>query len=284
MASVEQDTASAVWQDPSESGGTGGAGTWMRLKRRPEPYRVRLVSSPEIFRSHYAGVKTVQHKGPVISPVLGSDGSTDWESDILCREGGWIPGKRYAFLVIDRETGSVRIMEVGGQVFGPISDYAKLKRVNPASNSGPDWLISVGVDSQGKTKYGALADGGPVPFTPGERAMIEACKIDLKKVYRRKTADEMVAIWNSIPEGGRVNPQAMTKEQWKARKAGVTADVQPVQVQQAMEPVRTPDFRAPAQQATVAPGETTDDTTFLAPKAKEPAVPAIGEKKAVALF
>jgi hypothetical protein len=286
MSRIEDDNG-GVWEDPSSTGGSGGTGTWMKLKKRPEPYRVRLVSSPEIFRQHYQAFKALNLRRQPISPSLRSDGTLQKDEDIAWNEGGWTPGKKYASLVIDRETGQIRILEAGAQVFNAFGGYKKMFNTNPAGPTGPDWLISVGVDAQGKTEYTTVADikKGPVPFTAEETAMIDNCKIDLKKLYKRATPEEIRALWYQLPEDKRFNPERKTSGQWQKNDQQPQTASKPVQSQaQSQAPAMT------KPQATVesdaSDGDDVNDNSFLAPKAQtpkqEPAKVAQQEAKPVA--
>ena len=301
MAKIEAD-AGGVWEDPSSTGGSnsGGPGTWMKLKKRPEPYRVRLVSSPEIFRQHYLAFKPLNLKRQPLSPSLKEDGTCNKDEDIAWNEGGWVPGKRYASLVIDRETGQIRILEAGAQVFTAFGNYKKMFGSNPAGEQGPDWLISVGVDAQGKTEYTTVSDvkKGPTPFTAEEKAMIDNCKIDLKKMYKRATAEEIRALWYQLPEDKRVNPNRKAPGQgWNQ---GGQQQAQPApQAQPHVAQASATSAPAQGSQEPPEPDEV-DDSTFLAPKAQAPkpvaqpapAVPSAPatpaapgtEKKAASLF
>jgi hypothetical protein len=306
MAQIENDNG-GVWEDPSSAGGgnNGGPGTWMKIKQRPEPYRVRLVSSPEIFRQHYAAFKPLNLKRQPISPSLRDDGTLAKDEDVAWNEGGWVPGKRYASLVIDRESGQIRILEGGAQIFTAFGNYRKTFGANPAGEGGPDWIISVGKDANGKTEYTTVADirKGTVPFTAEEKVMIANCKIDLKKMYKRATPEEIRALWNQLPADKRINPDRKEPSAW--------GDKGKSQSQASQAPKQAVTASAPTVQAAVASatqaeqddGDDVSDETFLAPKAQAPQVsqpvaqatpapaqaekpaPAVGaEKKAASLF
>ena len=293
MAKIEED-AGGVWEDPSSTGGnSGGPGTWMKLKKRPEPYRVRLVSSPEIFRQHYLAFKPLNLKRQPISPSLKEDGTQDKDQDIAWNEGGWVPGKRFASLVIDRETGQIRILEAGAQVFTAFGNYKKMFGSNPAGAHGPDWLISVGQDAQGKTEYTTVSDvkKGPVPFTAEEQAMIENCKIDLKKTYKRATPEEIRALWYQLPEDKRVNPNRKVPGQgWNQGQQQAPAPQHTPAPAPQYAPAHTAQASAPTntahQEQEPPEAEEADDTSFLAPKAQapkpvaQPAPAAAGSKNA----
>lgn len=300
MAQIENDNG-GVWDDPSTSGSgnNGGPGTWMKIKQRPEPYRVRLVSSPEIFRQHYAAFKPLNLKRQPISPSLRDDGSLAKDEDVAWNEGGWVPGKRYASLVIDRESGQIRILEGGAQIFTAFGNYRKTFGANPAGEGGPDWIISVGKDSNGKTEYTTVADirKGTVPFTDEEKVMISNCKIDLKKMYKRATAEEIRALWNQLPADKRINPDRKEPGTWDKNK---TSSYQaPKQAVTASSPVAQQASVVSAPQA-VKEEEEVSDESFLAPKAQapqvvqpvaaapapapKPAAPVGVEKKAASLF
>lgn len=265
MAKIEDD-AGGVWEDPSTSNnGGGGAGTWMKLKEREEPFRVRLVSSPEVFRKHWAAFKPLNLKKQPISPALDVN---DKDEDIAWAQGGWVPGKRYASLVIDRETGTIRILEAGAQVFKEFGNFKKVQKINPCGPNGPDWLISVGRDSQGKREYSCVIDvkHGMSPFTPEELKMIDGCKIDLKKLYKRATSEEVRALWHQLPEDKRVNPNRKQYGQQGTPHANTS---QAAPSAQPAPQVSAPKEEDDGGENFPSDGDDVQDDTFLTPAAQQ---------------
>lgn len=297
MAKIEEDNGGA-WDAPINDGnnaGKFGPSQWLKLKERPEPYRVRLVSSPEPFRKHWAAFKSLKKYpvSPVTDPTVENK-----DQDIAWNEGGWVPGKRYASIVINRETGKLEILDAGPAVFKEFGKYKKTNQSNPAGRNGPDWLIVVGHNAQGQTEYTVNVDlkKGIVPFTPEEEKMIANCTIDLKKIYKKASSEEIRALWFQLPEASRINPKKNEKYQ-KSGSASAPAPATPAPAPEpdmlataGAEPEAEEDGSADPEDLPVttpapapAPAPAAATPPAVAPAAKP--APAKGtEKKAVTLF
>jgi hypothetical protein len=87
--------------------------------------------------------------------------------------------KRYACWVIDRETGSLKIMQMGNSIVGAIKALATSKHY--AFDSAPDYDIAITrTGSDLLTKY-SVTPLPKSPLTEDEKAMVEKNAIDLRK-------------------------------------------------------------------------------------------------------
>jgi hypothetical protein len=206
-------------------------GLFMRLERRDKPYVVRLVSSPEPFRQHWQAFKPLQAR-PVISPVFEI---ADKDKDAAWNLGGWVPTKKYAILVIDREDGRLKIMQGGEQIFGEIKKYIDTQKKrerdpNPIGPNAPDWVITVGV-KDGQTHYDCSPDmGGPKPLTPEETKLVSGFNADWRGFFKKTSPEELLAMWEKLPEDKRLNPDPKRKGTLTADAVGVSAPAPQVPV------------------------------------------------------
>ena len=241
---------------------SGGGGLFMTLKQREQPYAVRLVSAPEPFRQHWNAFKPLQNK-PVISPVFDV---ADKDKDYAWSVGGYVPVKKYAILVIDREDGKVKIMQGGEQIFGRVREYIdsqkKLKRdADPTGPNATDWLITVG-QKEGQTHYTCNPDTtGAKPLTPEEAAAVAALKIDWRtSFFKKPSPEEIKAMWERLPEDKKYNPEPKGK--------GKTADGAAVQN-------RAPQVNAAQLPPTPAPVVQAAAPVAATPPATPPAAQAV---------
>ena len=242
-------------------------GLFMTLKQREQPYVVRLVSTPEAFRQHWVAFKPLQNK-PVLSPVFEVN---DKDKDYAWSVGGFVPVKKYAVVVIDREDGRVKIMQGGEQIFGRIREYIdsqkKLKRdSDPTGPNATDWVITVG-EKEGQTYYGCAPDTtGVKPLTPEEATTVAALKIDWRNSFFKKPSpEENKAMWEKLPADKKYNPEpkgkGKTADGAPVNSAPAVVNLPPTPAQSA--PVVQAQVAAPAAQAVV-----TATTTPASPAAK----------------
>ena len=175
-------------------------------------YTIRLIQNPACFRQHWQAFKPVQRK-PIISPAYKE---SERDKDIAWVKGGWKPQKRYAVPVINREMNKIQIMEGGPDVFNPIlnlylqtkkkAQEGKGKVINPAGEPAPDWIITVGSTpmKNGKEKKVITCQidvsSGLNYFSEEDKALISKFTYDWKKIYAKKTPEEIEELWNSLPE------------------------------------------------------------------------------------
>ena len=275
MAQIEDDQG-GLWDEPiKDSEGRGnGPSIWMKLEEREEPYHIRLVTSPDPFYKHFMVFKLLG-KYPV-SPAV-QEAQADL--DVAWKEGGWKPSKRYASLVIDRADGVLKVLEAGSQVFSEFGKYKKVTKTNPAGKTtGPDWIISVGRSKNNQKEYTCMMDvsKGATPLTPEEISMIEASNLDLSKLIKKVSPEEIRALWYQLPEERRYNPQAKTVTAQTAAPAAApaaaAAPVAPV-----APPVAAP---APAPQV-AAPAPVAPAPVAPAPVAPPPPAPVAAAPEVV---
>ncbi len=196
-----------------------GQGFFLRLNLREEPYRIRPVEKPVFFNKHFVAFKYLPEKSNryPISPAFSDE---EKHKDAAWDKGKYLPSKRYAMPVIDREDGKVRILEAGPSVFNVFRKYIQMTKSNPASKeSGLDWLIQVSRDERGGVAYSCMPDPtGPKPLTETEDKEVQSFIANLEKFTQEKygsslgwkyyfqpiTEERMHELWMSLPEDKRV--------------------------------------------------------------------------------
>ena len=240
---------------PQQTGQDGGL--FLRLVKREKPYIVRLVSSPEPFRQHWAAFKPIQQR-PVVSPVFDV---SERDKDIAWSVGGWIPSKKYAILVFDREDGQLKIMQGGEQIFGEVKKYIEQQKslgrdCDPCGPAAPDWVITVGT-KEGQTHYDCGPDmGGAKPLTAPESASVEAftAKVNWRSFFEKTTPEQLKAMWESLPEAKRYNPDPRRKGPMTAGGAiAASAPAAPAPTQVVAQAAPTAPAPAPTAPAPTAP-------------------------------
>lgn len=184
-----------------------------RLKKRTEAYRFRIVSRPVYYRQHLEAFRSLTKEddralNPVISPA--------WEFkerdlDEAWDKGGYMPDKRYSCLVIDRDSGDLRILTAGPAVFLPIRDYQKERGILVYGDHAPDWMVRVRIvhgQTGDKTEY-ALVRLDSVPLTDEEKAKIAAftAKVDLHKYFVKSTPEAIQALYDRLDPSCKVRPE-----------------------------------------------------------------------------
>jgi len=180
---------------------------FMRLKPREKPFRVRIVSNPKNFRSHWGAFKSIS-KAPIRSPAY----STDEKSlDIAWAEGDWFPQRRHACKVFDRDDGSrLKILEAGDSVFSHFGNWFKENKINPSSNEATDWSIWV-KNNGGTTEYSATPSMKATPFTEDEKKILANPPFDINKVIKIKTSEEIKKMWLQLDDDNKYNPKSKYK-------------------------------------------------------------------------
>lgn len=203
-------------------------GTFMRLDPRKDasgkniPYRVRVVANPIKYREHFFKIffgctftngKPVK-KG-VVSPAYEIESK---DLDIFWSKGDFFPAKKFSVPVIDRDTGEIRLLSGGSDIFDPMMDYQTNAEINIASNEAPDFLITVkeipGKNGAKATReYSCMVDpkNPRTPFTELEKAQIEAYPEDWTRFWKKQTPAEMEHLWNQLPEDRRYNKNKKEK-------------------------------------------------------------------------
>ena len=202
---------------------------FIKLAPRTEPYRFRLIDNPIMFRQHWFGLFVGLSKKPVISPAY-EDSQRDL--DVAWGKGGHIPARHGAVPVIDRDDGEIRILEASSkEIFDVIYNFYVAAEINPASNNGPDFRVTVKKTDvkmvAGKEKYttaiSCMADPkySHAPFTEQELEKIEAFTLDWKKWFTKAAPAEIEAMWNQLPDEKKYNPKSKKKP--APATAGTTA-------------------------------------------------------------
>ena len=190
---------------------------FLKLKPRTEPFRVRLASNPKNSRYHWTAFKSIS-KAPIRSPAYSVD---EKELDIAWAEGDFLPQRRHACLVFDRDDNNyLKILDGPDSLFSIFGNWFKAKKINPSSKDGTDWLLIV-KEEGGKTVYSALPDD-KTPFTPEEEAILANPPIVLDRIIKIKTPDEIKAMWMQLPDDKKYNP----KSKYRAGKVFDRAEVE----------------------------------------------------------
>jgi len=201
----------------------------------PGSYRVRLAGQHVKFRKHWKPFRaTVKDDGKATDPA--------WQA-------GFVPGKRFAINVIDKtgvaegETGTLKILEKGAQVFKNFANYKTATGKDPASKEGPDFIITVtvpmvnGQPNKMKTEYSVIPVE-PTPFTEAEKAMIkEVGLFPLKEIYRPATAEKLQELWDELPADKKIAPE----KPWEKEKREAAEDAGTTKAEAPKEPTTSKD-------------------------------------------
>ena len=228
MADIEGDAVDTGWDgiNSDNEGGASGGSVFVKMKKRSEPYRFRMVTSPVPFRKHWSAFNSLRQYP--ISPALES---SEKDLDVAWSRGDFVPRRRFACLVLDREADSaLKVLEGGPQIFGVFGDYADLAKKNPAGPNGPDWIIKVKDGENGQTKYVVQADpSGPKPFTAEEMDRINKSKLSKKYIeehyYAKATPEEIRDLWLALPEDRQYSSDEAKSKDAGRRVASPGADI-----------------------------------------------------------
>ena len=166
---------------------------WLRLKDKPE-HTVRLVHRPKPISRYYKDGK---------SAICG-----DVKNCPVALKHNIQPKDRYAIIVIDRSDKKVKIMEAPASLFKRFRDFWKVNDIDPGSNDGPDFVISI--EGQGlNTRYTVEAKQGSKPFTDEEKMAIRAKKAenngkgyDLDLIFAPTPVDKIEEQLGLVPSTG----------------------------------------------------------------------------------
>lgn len=280
MAS-ETDEVSADWdrvQPPQKGGGkrqSSDLSLFMKLMPRPgNPYRFRLACTPIQFLKHSWAFRSLRQW-----PISPAKDIKERDLDVAWSKGKFQPRPRYAAFVFDRENNNrIRIIEEGGDVFGPIGNHAHLTKTNPASkDKGLDWIVEVTEDADKKRTYMVTMDiaKGSTPLTAEELAVLENPKFQRSELenryFKKSTPEEIKDLLEQLPEPMRINkPRDKKGTESAPADTKKTAQTEPA-AQPA--PAARPAAAAPAAQATSAKPQPQAAATKLEPQAPK-AVPA----------
>lgn len=197
---------------------SGSGGIFLRLKPREEPFRVRIIFKPVRFRKHFEAFRSLTDSS-LRYPISPAFDPSEKEKDVAWSEGKYLPSKRYAVPVINRESGDVQIMEAGASVFNAFKNYIKLAKANPASaETGPDWIIKV-EKTLTMPDYSCVADpAGPKPLTDEEKKKVKDFETNMQKLtqdkygsdlgwkyyYQPLTSEKISELYSLLPEDRKV--------------------------------------------------------------------------------
>jgi len=182
---------------------------FLRCKpRNDKPYKIRIASNPRNFRSHWNTFTPIGIHAPVKIPAYSYD---EKPLDMAWNEGDYMPQKRHACLVFDRDDNNrLKVLESGDSLFVAFGNWYKSMKVSPAGPQGTDWFVWVKKDGNHIT-YSAIADQKPSPFTEAEQALLDNCPIDLSKVIKIRTPEEIKELWMKLPDDKKYNPKSKYK-------------------------------------------------------------------------
>lgn len=233
---------------------------FLKAVPRPEPYKLRPVDKPTIYRQHWIAFKDLRREdgkfvGPVISPAVEF---SEKDLDIAWAKGGYEPDKKYADLFINRETGRLVVAQLGPGVFKGMIDYMKETGICLWGDEAPDWQIRVTkaqvATRDGKTREKTEYKVVPLAatkLTEEEKNSINdfKAKVDWKKYFVRSTPEFIKSLYDQLPEDKKVNKSAFNR----GNKRPGDASAPPASAPAASAPVTA------AAQAQPAPADTVQD-------------------------
>jgi hypothetical protein len=169
----------------------------------PGEYPIRLCGNFVKFYRWWSPFTT-----RIITHLSYKDDDPAWNS-------GFWPRKTFAIHVIDRSdtdeqhpTGKLKILEKGNSIFEAFSRYSRICKVNPASEEGPDFVVTVEWPKGDKRKAKYTVDylPSPSPWTPQEMEMIKAEHVQLKKIYAPTPLEKIKEEWEKLPDSAKVPP------------------------------------------------------------------------------
>ena len=286
-ASTSSTPAFRDWEDAIDNPPKAYAGDqeslFLKLKPRPESYKLRPVAKPVLFRKHWKAFESLVREdgkriGGVISPAVDAG---DMHLDKAWSEGGYQPDLKCGELFINRDSGRLCVCELGSGVFKPMLEYQKETGNSIYGDNAPEWSVKVKkVPTKGggeKTEY-TVVRLDPVALTDEEKQNIAnfAAKKDWREFFRAVTSEAIAELYDRLPENLKKAPKrekttlTSSKPAAPARVAAAApAPAKPVPVAQAA-PVAKPAEKAPAP-ATQAPAATIaedpNDTSWAAGEA-----------------
>ena len=237
---IEPDSMVNGYEGMTSEGGSDGKGKsrdglslfMNKLPVRDKPYRVRLLCEPVCRRKHWDAFRPLKQY-----PLSPAEKVEQKDLDVAWSQGYWVPRRRMWAAVFDRDNNSmIRVLEAGPQVFDPIGSYFNMtkktssdgKGINPAGNRGPDWLIEVKVDKDGKTQYVVLPDpAGPSPFTEEEKKRMKETKVNrdwlLTKICVKATPEQIKELYAQLPDDKKKAPKRAKKGEEPFRQPDTSA-------------------------------------------------------------
>lgn len=186
---------------------------WLKLDEGSNV--VRLLTQPHQYVVH-KGIKKVGEKGfgRKVSCTL-SNGKC-----VLC-EKGFKPTPRWYLGVLDRRSGTYKVLDISYQVF---SHIRKLARKVDVWGDPTKYDIDIVVDKNGgPTNYYSVQPIPHKPLTPQEQAIRDAAPIeDLKRKIEPLTVEQAQKYLDKILAGGEL-ALPVVKEGDKASKGAKTA-------------------------------------------------------------
>jgi hypothetical protein len=205
---------------------------------KPGNYKVRLVGPHIKCRKHFKPYKAI---------VQDNEKETDpaWKA-------GFFPSRRFAVNVIDKtgvkdgETGVLKILEKGPQVFKVFASYKAVAGVDPAGKEGPDFNIKVEIpkkDDKMSTEY-TVMNLGKALLSEGEIKMIkEVGLFPLKEIYKSTSSEKMKEMWDALSDTQKIAPKRTPKagEKTEENKVASKPKEEPIQENMANSPADSGD-------------------------------------------
>ena len=216
-----------------QASSTGRKPAYMDLSK-PGDYKVRLVGPHIKCRKHFK---------PYRATVQDTDKETDpaWKA-------GFFPPRRFAVNVIDKtgikagETGVLKILEKGSQVFKNFASYKAVKGVDPAGKDGPDFNINVKIpkkDDKMSTEYTVMPID-KAPLTESEIKMIkEQTLFPLTEIYKSTSPEKLKEMWDALSDAQKMPPK-------KSFKSGEKVEDKKIPEKQKEEPIKEDMTDSPA--------------------------------------
>ena len=286
-ASTSSTPAFRDWEDAIDNPPKAYAGDqeslFLKLKPRPESYKLRPVAKPVLFRKHWKAFESLVREdgkriGGVISPAVDAG---DMHLDKAWAEGGYQPDLKCGELFINRDSGRLCVIELGSGVFKPMLEYQKETGNSIYGDNAPDWSVKVKkVPTKGggeKTEYTVVRLDN-TPLTDEEKQNIAnfAAKKDWREFFQAVSSEVIAELYDRLPENLKKAPKRektpLTSGKPAAAPAARVATAAPAAAKPATtaataapvaKPAPPPATQAPA--ATVA--EDPNDTSWAAGEA-----------------
>jgi len=174
-------------------GGGGGGGSDFLKFEMNKAYKLRMVGKPYEYYQHWE---------PVICRSPGVQDGKVLDPLMLEQKN---PTTRYACWFINREDGTMKIIDFPGSLLDSFLDWAKAYNAEPGGKNGCDWQIKRegSANDPRKSKYKAMPMD-KTPFTEAELEMFKA-KGDLPKIiedFRKPNTPEEIRQMLADKRGG----------------------------------------------------------------------------------
>lgn len=220
-AKAERGNWDTDFEEGSGSSENQGKAKYMDLSKAGQ-YRVRLAGPHVRFRKHFKPFRAT-----VKDSLEAKASDPAWKA-------GFYPSRRFAINVIDKtglgegETGELKILEKGPQVFQNFASYKATFGKDPAGKEGPDFIITVKIPNPSNplsTEY-IVQHADTAPFTEAEKAMIKDNNglWPLSEIYKATPVEKLQEMWDELPDEKKVAPKRDYKEKSGSSNSSGSSD------------------------------------------------------------